>query len=294
MSERTELSMNNGDPDARWQENLLALARALPYPETPDVRAIVMARVAAPGRARVRVFGRPIRLAYVYVLAAILIALLALLAVPSVRAGLLDFLQLGAVRIFLSPTIEPTLNRTPIATGTPAATPAPGATPVPTASPSPTPVLSVLDLAGQTTLDDARSRAGFILRLPAYPPDLGQPDAAFVQDIDGTTVILVWLVPGDRTKVRLSLQFIDSTAIFDKMISLGKQQPPGVEFAQLNGEVALWTTGPYILETRTGAYVQRRLIQGHVLIWTDGKLTYRLETDQSMAEAVRVAESLGK
>jgi hypothetical protein len=297
MSDRTDLSFNSGDPDPRWQANLLALARALPYPATPDVRAVVMARVAGPGRApRIprRVLGRPVRLAYMVVLAAILIALLALLAVPSVRAALLDFLQIGAVRIFLSPTIEPTLNRTPAATGTPAASPAPQATPVPTATPSPTPVLSVLDLAGQTTFEAARQRAGFTIRLPTYPPDLGQPDAAFVQDIDGRIVILVWLDPNDRTKVRLSLQFINSTAAFDKMISLGKQQPAGVEFAQVNGEVALWTTGPYILETRAGAFIQQRLIKGHVLIWRDGILTYRLETNQSMAEAVKVAESLGK
>jgi hypothetical protein len=35
-----------------------------------------------------------------------------------------------------------------------------------------------------------------------------------------------------------------------------------------------------------------RLIDGHVLIWTDGNLTYRLETDLSLEEALKVAESL--
>jgi hypothetical protein len=34
------------------------------------------------------------------------------------------------------------------------------------------------------------------------------------------------------------------------------------------------------------------LIEGHVLIWTEGEITYRLETDMPLEEAVRVAESL--
>jgi hypothetical protein len=284
MSERTDLSLNSGDPDARWQTNLLAVARALPYPPTPDVRATVIARLGAPAGARRPVPARPVRLAWVLAATLVVVALLALLAVPSVRAVVLDFLQIGAVRIFVSPTIEPTLNRTPVATGTPAAV---------TATPSPTPLLSVLDLAGQTTLDDARRRADFTIRLPAYPPDLGQPDVVFVQDVEGRVVILVWLEPSDRSTVRLSLEFINSSVVFDKTISVAKGSP-NMEFAQVAGQTAIWTTGPYILETRAGAYQQQRLIQGHVLIWTDGVLTYRLETNLTMDEAVRIAESLGK
>ena len=50
--------------------------------------------------------------------------------------------------------------------------------------------------------------------------------------------------------------------------------------------------GPYIVETKSGEYVQRRLVTGHALIWTEGNVTYRLETSLSLPEAVRVAESL--
>ena len=35
-----------------------------------------------------------------------------------------------------------------------------------------------------------------------------------------------------------------------------------------------------------------RLIDGHVLIWTEGNITYRLETSLSLDEALKVAESL--
>jgi hypothetical protein len=35
-----------------------------------------------------------------------------------------------------------------------------------------------------------------------------------------------------------------------------------------------------------------RLVSGHVLIWAGLDVTYRLETDLSLKEAVRIAESL--
>jgi hypothetical protein len=34
------------------------------------------------------------------------------------------------------------------------------------------------------------------------------------------------------------------------------------------------------------------LIEGHVLIWKEGDITYRLETDLPVEEAVKIAESL--
>src|SRR6185503_9471421 len=93
-------------------------------------------------------------------LAAIVLALAVLLAIPSTRASLLEFLQIGSVRIFF------------VATETPS--PVPTATPRPTRTPAPTPLLSVLDVAGQTTFAQAEARAPLTLRLPTYPPDLGE------------------------------------------------------------------------------------------------------------------------
>ena len=70
-----------------------------------------------------------------------------ILAVPPVRAAVLDWIRIGAVRIFL---IQP--SPTPVPTALPE-------TPAPTALPSPTPLPSVLDLSGETSLADARKRA---------------------------------------------------------------------------------------------------------------------------------------
>jgi hypothetical protein len=65
--------------------------------------------------------------------------------------------------------------------------------------------------------------------------------------------------------------------------------------ARVKGRRAIWTTGPYVLEVGDAQGVgldMRRLVRGHALIWTEGALTYRLETDQDLDEAIRIAESL--
>jgi hypothetical protein len=213
--------------------------------------------------------------------------LVALLAVPGVRAGVLRWLQIGAVRIFLVATETP--SPAPSATGTrPAATRTP--------PPSATPLGSVLDIAGETTLAGARARVSFPIRLPTYPPDLGEPDRIFVQTVgsaDGTAVVLVWLAPDEPDQVRLALYVLASPVMADKIFfDLIKKAPPEVELTDVNGQPAVWTSGPYVLMTDLGGLREYRLIQGQVLIWQDGELTYRLETELALEEAVRIAESL--
>jgi len=46
------------------------------------------------------------------------------------------------------------------------------------------------------------------------------------------------------------------------------------------------------LRMRGGDLEFTRLIEGHVLIWTMGDVTYRLETELSLEEAIKIAESL--
>jgi hypothetical protein len=286
---------NCTDPEPRWQAQLSVVARALPYPPTPNLAA----SWRAPGRDRL--LGRPAtavspRLVrgLAWSLAAVVLALAVLLAIPSTRASLLEFLQIGSVRIFFVPsaTPSPAPTATLRAAGT---TPAATATPRPTATSSPTPLLSVLDIAGPTTFAQAKARVPFELSLPAYPTDLGEPDIAYVQDLGGPAAVLVWLAPGDPSQVRLTLHFLTSTSVADKMLDhSGPRTPPSVETTLVNGHPAVWTTGPYVLFTRNGNLKEYRLIEGHVLIWTDGTLTYRLETSMPLEDAVRTAESMSQ
>ena len=274
------------DPGDRWATRLTAVARALPYPPTPRLAARIPRR-AAPNR-------------LVYAVALVVVLLLTLLAVPSTRAGLLQFIQIGVVRLQLGPTATPTPTATVPATATPAAatrtpvTTRPSAIPVTrTPRPSATPLTSVLDLAGATTLAEARAAVNFAIPLPAYPADLGAPTDVFVQDLEGQAVILVWRDPADPTHVRLTLHLLSAPSMVEKLIfSVYKEDPPNVIFTDVGGHTAVWTTGPYVLHTQTGLLHEYRLIEGHVLIWNDGRLTYRLETDLALDEAQRIAASL--
>jgi hypothetical protein len=212
----------------------------------------------------------------------VLLILGGLLAVPQVRAALVEYLQIGAVRIFL---IEPTLTPTP--------TPAPASSEerpvIVTLQPTPTPLASLLDLAGETTLAKAEERAGFAVRLPTYPANLGLPERVFLQDMHGSVVVLVWLDPTQPGRVRLSLHELGPGTFAQK------GEPSVIQETNINGQRALWTTGPYILQIRRGSQIEydlRRLVEGHVLLWGEGETTYRLETDLPLEEAVKVAESL--
>lgn len=269
---------NGADPAPGWVAQLTMTARALPYPPTPQLTAAVLSRSGAPAPDP----RRTRRLAYG--LAVTLILLAASLAVPGVRAGLIEFLQLGAVRIQFGATFTPTVA--PTVTGTP-----PALTTTPT--PEPTPLRSVLDLGGLTTLADARARAPYPLRLPAYPGSLGEPDLVFAQDLDGFSVMLVWLAPESESEVALSLQLLESRLMAEKLFfDVVKQQPPSMELTEVNGQEAIWTTGPYIVITRQGQLEERRLVEGHALIWVEAGVTHRLETNLVLDEAIRIAESL--
>jgi hypothetical protein len=154
---------------------------------------------------------------------------------------------------------------------------------------SPTPLNSVMDLAGETTLAEAQEQIDFPIRLPTYPADLGSPDRVFFQNIGGPAVVLVWLDPNKPSRVALSLHQLGPGTFADK------GNPGSVQETTVNGRQALWTEGPYILQFRRGNrvdYDMRRLVTGRVLIWVEGEVTYRLETDLPLEEAVRVAESL--
>jgi hypothetical protein len=264
----------------RWEAHVQATAGAFLYPPTPDIASAVREHLAEKPRRRLPVR----RLAWAAV--ALVIVVASLLAVPQVRAGLLDVLRIGAVRILLT---EPTATAT--------ATPAPSLltatadtsrtlAPTATSPATPTPLTSVLDLAGETTLAEAQAQVGFPIRLPAYPPDLRAPDRVFLQDLEGPALILVWLDPEEPEQVRLTLHELGPGAF------VSKGPPTIVEETTVHGQRAVWTTGPYFVKSRGGSYDNKRLIEGHVLIWTEGEMTYRLETDLALEEAIRIAESL--
>ncbi len=258
----------------RYGLRVQAIASTLAYPSTPNIAASVQRRLrrdAPVGRLNQR------RLAWVAIAAAL--ALGALLAVPQVRAAIVEFFQIGVVRIF---PVAPSATPTP--TGTPTGD---GATPAEPPPPTPTLLPTLLNLAGETTLAEAQTTAGITISLPAYPADLGQPDRVFLQEMDGSFLILVWLDKNDPKQVALSLHLITSGSY-----AITKQGPTILENTAVHNNLAFWAEGPYLLRLQNGDLDIRRLIDGHVLIWVENEITYRLETSLSMDEAIKIAESL--
>jgi len=108
-----------------------------------------------------------------------------------------------------------------------------------------------------------------------------------LQGSDNETLILAWLDPADPELVSMALQ-----ALAPGEALYFKSAPHTVEQTVVNGDEAYWMTGEHFLEMRNGDFNLIRLVKGHVLAWKSGELTYRLESDLSLEEAVQIAESL--
>lgn len=243
-----------------FEQKISFLSKGLDYPSTPDISSDVMKKI------RPAVSNRFISRRLTWSLTFILILLVSLFAIPPVRAAILEFIQVGIVRIFPQ-QVEPTQE--PISTITPA--------------PSMIPLLD--SVFGKTTLDEAKQQVDYQILLPQ---NFGEPDYVFVQDAEGYMTILVWMNPIQPQSVELSLHFIPEGSW-----AITKMGPTIIELTTVNGEQAIWAVGPYPLRVYNLDEIEfTRLIEGQVLIWTEGNITYRLETNLSMEEAIEIAESL--
>lgn len=255
--------------ETEFEVQLKAIAAGMEYPRTPDIAGSVTARHRRLTRPRF------VSKAVAWSLTLVLILLSSIMLIPSARAAIVEFFQVGVVRI-LRDENNPTQEQVPLFPVT--------ATPVSTSQP----LLSILQgLAGEITLQDAKTAVDYEILLPTYPPDLGLPDHVFIQDADGPMTILVWLDPQQPGNIRMSLHFLPAGSWAIKKID-----PVVVQETQVNGDYAIWTTGPYPLRLQNGDIQFLRMVEGHVLIWEEGRVTYRLETDLLLDEALKIAESL--
>lgn len=278
-----------------FEKQLLSLSKGMEYPRTPDISGPVMTRLRAfpsptgrgarrraepveAGEGRARSTLRARRLAWS--LTIILILFSSLMLIPPVRAAVIEFIQIGVVRIFQgepSPATPPNLQSP--STMVPV-TATPGAT-------SQTLIPLLERLAGETTLEGAQQAVDYPVVLPTYPPDLGLPDRVFVQDADGDMTVLVWVEPQQPDEILMSLHIVPPGSW-----AIEKVNPALVQETTVNGQLAIWAVGPYPLRFSNGNLDFVRMIDGHVLIWTEGLITYRLETKLTLEEAIKVAESL--
>ena len=268
-----------------FEEQLQAITKVMEYPYTPDIAGSVMTRL------RPVINKRFILNRLAWSLTIILALLSSLMFIPTVRAAVIEFIQIGIVRIFPQPVEQAPAV---ITTATPQNAASPSATPGNTTSPRVTPadasplLIPFLDqIAGETTLANAQETAPYPILLPTFPMDLGQPDHVYALDAEGVMTILVWTDPVQPERVTMSLHFIPAGHW-----AINKFGPVEIQETQVNGQKAIWAVGPYPMIMSDGRLRVERLINGHVLIWADRNLTYRLETDLPLEEAIKIAESL--
>ena len=252
-----------------FEERLRSISEGMDYPRTPDIAGVVMMRL--PRANRSRFISR--RLAWSLTILLVLCA--SLMLIPPARAAIVEFIRIGIVRIFPGP-VE--IVHTPLPGRPGTATPAAGSSDL---------IPSLEQIAGRTSLRGAQQQVTFPILLPAYPNDLGEPDYVFTQQAEGTMVILVWTDAGKPGHALLSLHFIPKGSW-----AIDKMHPAVIEETSVEGQHAIWATGPYPLLMRNGEFQFIRLIEGHVLIWAAEDVTYRLETSLPLEEALKIAESL--
>ena len=184
--------------------------------------------------------------------AAALLVLFGLLVVPEVRARVLEVLRIGAVRIVLT-------NETPATHGPP--------------------------LDGETTLALAQQQVDFPIRLPTFPPALGSPDRVLVHEFRDPLIVLLWLDGKRPDHVRYALYQLANTGLIEKLTGR-------IHETRVNGQRAVWTQDAHLLRLPVAEGTATRNVGSNVLIWTEGTVTYRLETAGTLEEAIRIAQSL--
>lgn len=271
-------------------EPSIAWPAAAPSAGAPDVAAAVRARIeavsprierdAVPGRSTRWL--RPRGWAWRPARRAVLIAVAALIALAAIAGA--AGLGLPGLRLFFgggSVSPPPSLQ--------PSRSPSPGG---PGASLNLGEPMSPSDRA---TLD---ARAGFAVTWPADPL-VGQPDAVYIDETKRGQVSLVWaarpdlpatLEPGVGLVMTQFLGSIDPQ-FFGKVVG----SDTTVESVLVDGRQGYWLSGaPHFFFYRgPGGVVQddRRWV-GDALLWSDGRITYRLESALGRAATIRIAESL--
>jgi len=265
-----------------FEQEIQAAASGFPYPPTPRIADAVIRRLKPRPRASRLVISK-----LVWAMAIFIAIVTALMLVPPVRAAVQEWIRIGVVRI-LPPLSTPTPTAIPSQQSNLGLLPDTAA-PDPTLSNPPTTptAFSLENLAGETTLEEARARLSFPILVPSYPQGLGLPQRVYLQDQGGPMLVLVWLNPANPEHIELSLHILTSGSW-----AVEKIKPQVIQNTTVKGQPAVWVEGPYFLQLLNRNFDLLRLIEGHVLIWTQDDLTYRLETDLSLDEAVLMAESL--
>jgi hypothetical protein len=189
-------------------------------------------------------------------LAILIAAALLLLATAAATARLV--IDVGGIRIEPGPTGSPSASRPPL-TGPAFDEP--------------------------ITLAQATKEAGF---RPVVPTRLGRPDRVWLAEgIDPGSVLIAmaWFPRTGLPRIAETPYGATLLAVHGEAVMVAKYvQAPFVELSP----GVYWIRGEHevLLVTADGA--RRYLVTGHVLVWQDGDLALRLETNLPQADALRI------
>jgi hypothetical protein len=230
---------------------LTRLGRKLDFPAERDLAPAVMRRLAQPSRRRLWS-----RRTLVVALAALVVAVAAVLAVPPARSAILDWLGIGSAEIRFVDEL---------------------------------PEVETVTLEPGQRVSFARAHELEPGLLDPHLAGLGRPDAVFVQDLQpGAPVTYVW---GALDRPRLLLTQVRGRTHFEKLVRGGAT---GVEATQVNGAEAAWIKGEHVLFYESGrntGSLPSRLAKS-TLVWSRGPVTLRLEGDMTRRQAERIARTV--
>src|SRR5262245_39704247 len=176
--------------------------------------------------------------------------------------------------------------------------PSSSATLPPTPSPAPSGAAPGANAGLGRAATEAEAETALGGPLPTLPAPYGPPDAIYVDTLGRGIVNQVWgAAPGrplaDAQGVSMILTAMRATTDLDfikKLTSGGAR----VDFTRVAGEDAFWIEGAHevLVLAENGNDVYDIRVAGDVLLWSEGGLTYRLESTLGEEASIELAESM--
>ena len=234
------------------ERTLFAVGRNLEVPVAPDLTGAVRARLAE-GRGP-SLFSRRV---LVVALAVLAVAVGAVLAVPQARSTIRDWLGIGNVTIRYVEDLPPVEQAT-----------------------------DDLGLGERMSLDEARERAGFRVRVPTVD-GLDEPPKVYYNEESSQVAFLY----GSEDKPKLLITQADARGAIEKIVNLNVTERDLVVVEP--GYAGVWLYGEKhaIFYPSTEHEEPFRLV-GNALVYEIDGVTLRLEAEISKDEALRIARSM--
>ena len=238
---------------------LVTAGRELAYPQTPSLGPAVAVRLEADVASHAR--PRFPRIAIWSPRRVLVMAALGLLALLALAFG--ARFVLGTSEIRVQPGVTP--SGPPLGPGT---------------------------LGEPVAVADVSDAVGFEVALPTGPV----PDEAYVVSTpDGPAALLAWNA-GVRypalPETPWGLALLQTTGDGENVLKT-VDRFEDLREVRVGERPAFWIDAPHQLLVATEAGTEAFSVEGNVLIWTEGAVTYRMETTLRLRSAIALAETVG-